>query len=82
MSVSEKTFTINKIFSDYLFHSIGYESNSLERHDRNDAIFLVFFAEAYAQIDGPKEKFIKAGSALVLNCTFQKLTQPPDYVFW
>lgn len=38
--------------------------------------------EAYAEIEGPREKFIKAGSALVLNCTFNRLTEKPAYVFW
>ena len=45
-------------------------------------VFISFLTEAYAQIDGPTEKFIKAGSALVLNCTFRKLTEKPAYVFW
>ena len=44
-------------------------------------IFLLL-TEAFAEIDGPSEKFIKAGSALVLNCTFKRLTEKPAFVFW
>ena len=43
--------------------------------------FLILLTEAFAEIDGPSEKFIKAGSALVLNCTFKRLTEKPAFVF-
>ena len=55
----------------------------ISRYDKKRYnLFFLLFAEAYAEIDGPKEKFIKAGSALVLNCSFRRLTEPPAYVFW
>jgi len=39
-------------------------------------------ADAYAELAGPGEKFIKTGSELLLNCSFQNITGKPDYIFW
>lgn len=41
-----------------------------------------FFSEAKAVIEGPDEKYIKAGSNLKLVCRFENVTQHPETVFW
>ena len=41
-----------------------------------------FFSEAKAVIEGPDEKYIKAGSSLKLVCRFENVTQHPETVFW
>ena len=40
------------------------------------------FSEAKAVIEGPDEKYIKAGSSLKLVCRFENVTQHPETVFW
>ena len=40
------------------------------------------FSEAFAEIAGPSERFIRTGSRLSLNCSFHRLTETPQFVFW
>jgi hypothetical protein len=45
-------------------------------------MFVFLCAEAKAIIEGPSEKYIKAGSRLQLVCIFHNLTEVPQTVFW
>ena len=40
------------------------------------------FSEAFARIGGAKERFVKTGSTLQLNCSLHRMTSVPDYIFW
>ena len=91
ISGTSDCFYRNTVFSVYV-HAIGIWSVGLSIITLISNVYLYFlclvlkylffFAEAFAEIDGPSEKFIKTGSALVLNCTFKRLTEKPAYVFW
>ena len=48
----------------------------------NQFVILFSFSEAFAEISGPRERFIKTGSELFLNCTFHRTTAPPAFIFW
>lgn len=39
-------------------------------------------SEAAQKEEEAREKFIKAGSQLKLNCYLRKATEPPSYIFW
>lgn len=43
---------------------------------------FVSIAEAEAQIEGSKEKYLKYGSPLQLTCTVLKSPEVPTYIFW
>ena len=45
-------------------------------------MYFLPFSEAKAVIQGPDEKYIKAGSSLKLICRFENVTQQPETVFW
>lgn len=48
----------------------------------NDRTSCNIFAEAEAQIDGSKEKYLKYGSPLQLTCAVLKSPEIPTYIFW
>lgn len=51
-------------------------------HPPQYLLTILHTVEAKAIIEGPDEKYIKAGSKLKLVCRFHNVTQHPETVFW
>lgn len=51
-------------------------------HPPQYLLTVLHTVEAKAVIEGPDEKYIKAGSSLKLVCRFENVTQHPETVFW
>lgn len=46
------------------------------------ALVVVVAAEARCVIEGPSEKFVRAGSQLRLACHIDQCTSQPEFMFW